>query len=236
MDNRGEVWKTVIATTPVVGAALIAVSRIMDARHHPFDVISGSMLGVLCAWVAYRQYFPPLSDYASKGRAYPIRSWGSEPLNPMPRPIRVHSDEVKLVGGYVDTTGTSADMTREEDLTEQRQPLQMYPQPAADVENNGLGPSSRPLAKQVPIQRQESMSQYSSQDTHYAGSVVNEYEMRSATNGRGNVRRQNTVSTVSGVHEGRELVGTTYSPYRTVAEEESRPVTQESPVDPRSGY
>lgn len=46
----------------------------MDARHHPFDVITGSLLGIFCAWTAYRQYFPTLSDYKAKGRAYPIVS------------------------------------------------------------------------------------------------------------------------------------------------------------------
>lgn len=77
MDNRGEVWKTFIVLTPTLAAALIALSRIQDARHHPFDVISGSMLGALCAFVAYRQYFPSLSEPWKKGRAYPIRSWGT---------------------------------------------------------------------------------------------------------------------------------------------------------------
>ena len=78
-DNRGEVWKTFIVLLPTVGAALIAVSRIMDARHHPFDVISGSFLGILMAWASYRQYFPPLSEPWKKGRAYPMRTWGRDP-------------------------------------------------------------------------------------------------------------------------------------------------------------
>ena len=82
LDHRGEVWKAFIVLVPTLGAALIAISRIEDARHHPFDVITGSMLGALCAYVAYRQYFPPLSDVWRKGRAYPIRSWGTEPLAP----------------------------------------------------------------------------------------------------------------------------------------------------------
>lgn len=55
---------------------MIAGSRIIDARHHPFDVIFGSALGILCGWAAYRQYFPPVSHTWEKGRAYPIRSWG----------------------------------------------------------------------------------------------------------------------------------------------------------------
>ena len=71
-----------IIVTPCIGATLVAVSRIMDARHHPFDVITGSLLGVVCAFLSYRQYFPPLSEPWKKGRAYPIRSWGSEPVAP----------------------------------------------------------------------------------------------------------------------------------------------------------
>ncbi|KAF9883391.1 hypothetical protein FE257_003514 [Aspergillus nanangensis] len=82
MDNRGEVWKTFIIMTPCVAATLIAVTRIMDARHHPFDVITGSLLGVLCAYMAYRQYFPSISEPWKKGRAYPIRSWGTDPIAP----------------------------------------------------------------------------------------------------------------------------------------------------------
>ena len=82
LDNRGEVWKTFLILTPTLGAALITISRIEDARHHPFDVITGSMLGALCAYVAYRQYFPSHAESWRKGRAYPIRSWGTEPVGP----------------------------------------------------------------------------------------------------------------------------------------------------------
>lgn len=82
MDNRGEVWKAIIVIIPCLAATLIAVSRIMDARHHPFDVISGSLLGIICAYISYRQYFPPISEPWKKGRAYPIRSWGTDPVAP----------------------------------------------------------------------------------------------------------------------------------------------------------
>lgn len=81
-DNRGEVWKVFIVMVPSLGAALVAISRIEDARHHPFDVITGSLLGALCAYIAYRQYFPSLSESWKKGRAYPIRSWGTGPTGP----------------------------------------------------------------------------------------------------------------------------------------------------------
>ena len=81
-DTRGEVWKSFVVMIPTLGAALIAISRIMDARHHPFDVISGSLLGMTMAYISYRQYFPPLSESWRKGRAYPIRSWASGPRKP----------------------------------------------------------------------------------------------------------------------------------------------------------
>lgn len=82
-----------IVMVPTLGAGLIAISRIMDARHHAFDVITGSLLGVICGWAGYRQFFPQLSDHRSKGRAYPIRKWGTEPLA---RTESTPSDEVKL--------------------------------------------------------------------------------------------------------------------------------------------
>ncbi|KAL4867341.1 hypothetical protein BDV12DRAFT_171486 [Aspergillus spectabilis] len=95
MDNKGEVWKMFLVMTPSLGASLIAVSRIMDARHHPFDVITGSMLGILCASISYRQYFPSLSEPWKKGRAYPIRSWGTEPTYPT-EPYNSHDSTVAL--------------------------------------------------------------------------------------------------------------------------------------------
>ncbi|KAG0128163.1 phosphatidic acid phosphatase type 2/haloperoxidase [Tuber indicum] len=77
-DTRGEVWKTMLVLIPLLAASLVAVSRIMDARHHPFDVITGGMMGFFVAYVSYRQYFPPLSETWKKGRAYPMRSWGTD--------------------------------------------------------------------------------------------------------------------------------------------------------------
>ena len=65
----------------------------MDARHHPFDVLSGSLLGITVAWCSYRQYFPPVSEYWKKGRAYPIRTWGRPPVHPADRDPSVIEDD-----------------------------------------------------------------------------------------------------------------------------------------------
>ncbi|KAI5287007.1 hypothetical protein KEM52_001790 [Ascosphaera acerosa] len=266
MDNRGEVWKTIIAAAPTVGAALIAVSRIMDARHHPFDVITGSLLGVLCAWVAYRQYFPPLSDYAAKGRAYPIRSWGSTPMSPSSsaesRAARIASDEMKLVTTYSESTPmTAAETANEENIGMLRHRLPSESSPdsassdpaaatAAAAAALGAAPRYAGPPSRYPtttttygsptMARQDSMSQYSG-GPRYAGGSPNEYEMQVGQGSSpGGIGRNNTVtSTISapGPAGGRELVGTTYNPYGTVPEEEElRPVSRDIPTHPQAGY
>ncbi|KAI9931106.1 phosphatidic acid phosphatase type [Aspergillus wentii] len=116
MDNRGEAWKTIIVMAPILAATLIAVSRIMDARHHPFDVITGSLLGIACGWVSYRQYFPSLSEPWKKGRAHPIRTWGSEsvapaeavhmvPQNDSMAPLRNHEEEQMAASDLAEPSG-----------------------------------------------------------------------------------------------------------------------------------
>lgn len=58
-------WRVVVAWIPAFGAALIALSRTMDYRHHFVDVTIGSALGMTIATVIYRQYFPAISDRKS---------------------------------------------------------------------------------------------------------------------------------------------------------------------------
>ncbi|KAK9374256.1 phosphatidic acid phosphatase type 2/haloperoxidase [Lipomyces chichibuensis] len=81
-DNKGEVWKTAMVMFPTLGAGAIATSRLLDHRHHGTDVLSGSLLGVGTAWMAYRLYFPSLQDTVREGRAWGIRSWGETKVSP----------------------------------------------------------------------------------------------------------------------------------------------------------
>ncbi|KAJ3906430.1 phosphatidic acid phosphatase type 2/haloperoxidase [Lentinula edodes] len=60
-DRKGHVGKAWISLTLFAGAALVAISRTMDYRHHWQDVVVGSLLGTVMAYFSYRQYFPSLA-------------------------------------------------------------------------------------------------------------------------------------------------------------------------------
>ena len=94
-------WRTVIVLIPTLAAACVAMSRIMDARHHPFDVLFGSALGLLCAWGSYRQYFPPVSHTWEKGRAYPMRTWGTPVRRPVLGKVLVDSETLEVLDDRV---------------------------------------------------------------------------------------------------------------------------------------
>lgn len=71
------VWLLIIAFVPVGVAMFVSVSRWFDYRHHGFDVISGAVIGVLCAWVNFRLYWCPLSSLSSSGGREGGRSGGA---------------------------------------------------------------------------------------------------------------------------------------------------------------
>lgn len=60
-STRGHKSRAWLAFAPLLGAVLVAVSRTMDNRHHWQDVLVGSFLGIIVAFVTYRGYYPPLS-------------------------------------------------------------------------------------------------------------------------------------------------------------------------------
>jgi membrane-associated phospholipid phosphatase len=66
------VYLLLIAAVPVGAAAYVSVSRWFDYRHHPFDIISGSVIGIACAWSSFRLYHLPIRQ--GSGWAWGARS------------------------------------------------------------------------------------------------------------------------------------------------------------------
>ncbi|VDB82782.1 unnamed protein product [Peniophora sp. CBMAI 1063] len=64
-DQRGHAPKAWLALAPLSAAALVAISRTMDNRHHWQDVLVGSTLGLLVSYFCYRQYYPSLASVDS---------------------------------------------------------------------------------------------------------------------------------------------------------------------------
>ena len=59
---RTDLARVLLALAPLVGAALIAISRLEDYRHDVYDVTTGSILGMLLAYFSYRRYYPTLNS------------------------------------------------------------------------------------------------------------------------------------------------------------------------------
>lgn len=59
---RANLASVLVCLAPLLGAALIAVSRLEDYRHDVFDVVSGSVLGFLVSYFHWRRYYPSLLD------------------------------------------------------------------------------------------------------------------------------------------------------------------------------
>lgn len=66
------VYLQVLVFVPVCVAFFVACSRYHDHRHAGFDIISGSILGIFFAYVAFRMYHLPLPR--SEGWAWAARS------------------------------------------------------------------------------------------------------------------------------------------------------------------
>lgn len=59
---RADLARVLLALAPLLGAALIAISRCEDYRHDVYDVSVGSVLGMAVAHYTYRRYYPALRN------------------------------------------------------------------------------------------------------------------------------------------------------------------------------
>lgn len=59
---RTDLARVLLALAPLIGAALIAISRCEDYRHDVYDVTVGSIIGMLIANFSYRRYYPGLKS------------------------------------------------------------------------------------------------------------------------------------------------------------------------------
>ncbi|KAL5121650.1 hypothetical protein ACEQ8H_000336 [Pleosporales sp. CAS-2024a] len=90
---RADLARVLLALAPLLGAALIAISRCEDYRHDVYDVSVGSLLGLAVAHYTYRRYFPPLRSRAC-AEPYP------NPAHDVARGWKKVEDMERVIGEY----------------------------------------------------------------------------------------------------------------------------------------
>jgi len=104
-DKRGHTGKTWLALSPFSGAALVAISRTMDYRHHWQDVIVGSVVGTTLAYFCYRQYYPSLASEVSH---LPYGPRIKEEEDTLPMHAESHGPPFEPHTGYADDDSGAA--------------------------------------------------------------------------------------------------------------------------------
>ena len=79
------IYLLLISMVPIGAASYIAVSRWFDYRHHGIDILTGSLIGAVCAYIAFRLYHLPIRRGAgwswgarSRERAFWLGIWSTE--------------------------------------------------------------------------------------------------------------------------------------------------------------
>ncbi|KAI4725099.1 hypothetical protein E4T49_07153 [Aureobasidium sp. EXF-10728] len=74
------IYLLLLCCAPIGGALYICLSRYMDYAHHGFDIISGAVIGSICAFVAFGMYHKaPARGGLAWGPRSPDRAFGTRP-------------------------------------------------------------------------------------------------------------------------------------------------------------
>lgn len=118
-DQKGHTIKAWITVIPFTGAALIALTRVTDYRHHATDIIAGSLLGLGLSYFSYRLYYPPL-HHPMAHKAYSPRI----PAEEEPKDGDVFADhEDHAYAGHEYEEGPEGTLRRPVDGTGQGPPI-----------------------------------------------------------------------------------------------------------------
>ncbi|CAF1095409.1 unnamed protein product [Rotaria sordida] len=62
-NYRPQYWKFVLFFAPILGAVLMAGSLTLDYYHHGYDILAGSLIGIMFAFGSYRFQYASVWDY-----------------------------------------------------------------------------------------------------------------------------------------------------------------------------
>jgi len=68
------VWKLFVVFTPILGAVLLSLCRLVDYTHHWYDISAGALIGVMFAFATYRMHYCSIFDPATNSLLLPHKN------------------------------------------------------------------------------------------------------------------------------------------------------------------